>query len=404
MANNTTTVQYVSGSYRVLRPSDLLENVTPLLATAGVTRLANITGLDRIGIPVVTAVRPQGATLSVCAGKGVSFEESVASAAMEAIEFHSAETFSVSSCVPRLPMDIPRVMPLDGLPLRHHALDSEAADLEWVIGTDLLSDAPCAVPFSAVTLLEPRDIRSPLRQTSNGLASGATVAEAILASLLEVVERDALATWESVSKRTGGEPPRVDSEALEASSRARALVRQIEDAHVTPVVYDCTVDTLVPVYLVRLVDQLQRQRGIFRGSGAHLDAEVALVRALTEAAQSRAVYIAGTRDDLSCREFAQLRAQDSPRVVERLLAQRPVTKFKASTPRTGRSLEALCRQVLERLAAVGCSRVVLVDLTPDSMRSWVAVVRIIAPGLAASGVPEPIIDGRARALLDLADA
>jgi len=39
-------------------------------AAAGVTRLAEITGLDLVGIPVFQAIRPAGRSLSVHQGKG----------------------------------------------------------------------------------------------------------------------------------------------------------------------------------------------------------------------------------------------------------------------------------------------------------------------------------------------
>ena len=57
----------------------------------GITRLANVTGLDRIGIPVVQAVRPNSRSLSVSQGKGVDMDSAKASAMMEAFELWHAE-------------------------------------------------------------------------------------------------------------------------------------------------------------------------------------------------------------------------------------------------------------------------------------------------------------------------
>jgi YcaO-like protein with predicted kinase domain len=45
--------------------------VQPLLQEIGITRVGDITGLDRIGIPVWIAVRPNSRTLSVSQGKGL---------------------------------------------------------------------------------------------------------------------------------------------------------------------------------------------------------------------------------------------------------------------------------------------------------------------------------------------
>jgi ribosomal protein S12 methylthiotransferase accessory factor YcaO len=46
----------------------------------GITRLGNITGLDRIGIPVAIAVRPNSRSVSVSQGKGLELPQALASA------------------------------------------------------------------------------------------------------------------------------------------------------------------------------------------------------------------------------------------------------------------------------------------------------------------------------------
>jgi ribosomal protein S12 methylthiotransferase accessory factor len=138
---------------------------------------------------------------------------------------------------------------------------------------------------------------------------------------------------------------------------------------------------------------------MFSGSGAHLDPEVALVRALTEAAQSRGVYIAGSRDDLSCLEFEQLRAQDGQRLVERLLDQpatvmaSPFHSFPAGT------FEQHMACLVGRLLAIGIEHIVMVDLTPEPFRGVVSVVRVVAPGLAGTGIARSVVQTRAESLL-----
>src|SRR5689334_12365620 len=59
----------------------------------GITRVTDITRLDRIGIPVFASIRPgaQRGSLCVHAGKGLTLLEAMASAWMEAIEFAMAE-------------------------------------------------------------------------------------------------------------------------------------------------------------------------------------------------------------------------------------------------------------------------------------------------------------------------
>jgi ribosomal protein S12 methylthiotransferase accessory factor YcaO len=43
---------------RACTPEETLERVRPLLPALGITRIANVTGLDMVGIPVAAACRP----------------------------------------------------------------------------------------------------------------------------------------------------------------------------------------------------------------------------------------------------------------------------------------------------------------------------------------------------------
>ncbi len=57
----------------------------------GITRVANVTGLDHIGIPIYSAIRPNSKTIVSSAGKGLNNDQSLISAVMEAIETEVAE-------------------------------------------------------------------------------------------------------------------------------------------------------------------------------------------------------------------------------------------------------------------------------------------------------------------------
>ena len=45
-------------THRICDPQDTLDWLMPKLSPMGITRLSDITGLDRIGIPIAQAVRP----------------------------------------------------------------------------------------------------------------------------------------------------------------------------------------------------------------------------------------------------------------------------------------------------------------------------------------------------------
>ena len=55
--------EYFNGTHRVLDPKKTFEKIRPLMADIGVTEVEDITHLDRLNIPVYSAIRP-GARMS----------------------------------------------------------------------------------------------------------------------------------------------------------------------------------------------------------------------------------------------------------------------------------------------------------------------------------------------------
>ena len=71
----------------------LSERLRSLHELVGISRLAEITELDTLGVPVVSAIRPASRSLSVMSGRGTTPEHARIAATMEAIEAHAAENF-----------------------------------------------------------------------------------------------------------------------------------------------------------------------------------------------------------------------------------------------------------------------------------------------------------------------
>src|ERR1700737_3090477 len=81
----------VDGIERSLPATETLASVAAVAGSLGVTRLADITGLDRVGIPVYSAVVPNSDdVLSVYNGKGTRPVDAKAGALMEAVERQTA--------------------------------------------------------------------------------------------------------------------------------------------------------------------------------------------------------------------------------------------------------------------------------------------------------------------------
>jgi ribosomal protein S12 methylthiotransferase accessory factor len=292
------------------------------------------------------------------------------------------------------------VLPLEHLPLTRHSLFSPRIPERWTFGWDLIQQQRVAVPVDLVALggrtQDPTHLFS-FYSSSHGLACGATLVEAIVVGLLEVIEHDAVACWRVAADRFGQSIPRVRLETATGFPLVVRILDQLERARLRPIVYDCSVDTEVPVYWALLYDTTTRSVGVAEGSGAHVDPEVALVRALTEAAQARAVAIAGARDDCFGRDLMRIRLTDSRRRTELLESQPPTVDLRVrrsvASPAFGTDLEYL----LGRLIQIGVTNVVAVELTQSEYRGVLSAVRVIVPMLAGPGFEDGHPSPRAEA-------
>jgi len=191
-----TRPSYRFGTRRVVTPAETLRRIQPLLKPAGITRVADITGLDWLGIPVYQAIRPNSRTLSVSQGKGLTRAQAKVSALMESLEFFHSEELDRPT-IRATVGDLRSELAYDpySLGLRDDHILTDRTTLTWVDATDLETGAQTWVPRDLVALdfrvAERRDV--PLfHQSSNGLASGNVQAEALLHGLCEVIERDSI--------------------------------------------------------------------------------------------------------------------------------------------------------------------------------------------------------------------
>jgi ribosomal protein S12 methylthiotransferase accessory factor len=380
--------RYAETTHRACSPEETFERIEPLLATAGITRLADVTGLDRIGIPTVLAMRPNAPTLANSSGKGFTLTAARVSAAMEGIELFCAEEEGhfPFEAVQSTHAELERAglaVPAELLPLARSSLFHPETPESWVIGFDLMGQREIAVPYELVGMgsvylrHSPAFRRYSFQVGSNGLASGNVWLEAVCAGLSEVIERDAVTCC---NLRSGGDPrllTRADLSTIPFDSVAE-LVERLRATGVVPLLFDCAVDTAVPTYVAYLVDRMLPATGTFRGYGAHLHPEVAMVRALTEAVQSRAVYIAGSRDDLMTLEHRRLRQRRDGGLSELAEAEGGADVSSTATAATD-SFEGDCHALLRALDRIGLEHAIVVDLTWPEL--GVPVVRVIVPGL-----------------------
>jgi ribosomal protein S12 methylthiotransferase accessory factor len=125
------------------------------------------------------------------------------------------------------------------------------------------------------------------------LASGNHEAEVQVHALCELVERDAVTLWRT--KQAAGST--VIEQRTVTDTGCCGLIERFEAAGLSVLLHDATTDIGLPVVLCTVLDE-HADPGLQMGMGCHPSRDVAMSRALTEAAQSRLTLISGARDDL----------------------------------------------------------------------------------------------------------
>ena len=385
----------LEGSHRTRSPVETLERVLPLKQQFGITRVANVTGLDRIGIPVVLVTRPNSRSVAVSQGKGISLDAAKASAVMEAIELWHAENI-IQPMIFASSQEIDRYGPsLDfaGLPQIMGSRYSSERRFHWTEGFDVASGNKLLVPHEMIHANYTHPSlpgEGCFPASTNGLASGNHPLEAICHAIYEIIERDALTVWNHLPPEardlTGLDPASIDC------AICTGLIASIKRAGLQISIWDVTSDVGVATFLCLIIDPNVDGSHLGLGSGTHPVREVALSRALTEAAQTRMNYITGSRDDLRSAEFTDAgRAQLRNSTRTMLRSGTAKRSFALIPTHPTATLREDLDWMITRLDAVGINEIACVDLSQDL--ADISIVRVVIPGLEAPHDDDRFIAG-----------
>jgi ribosomal protein S12 methylthiotransferase accessory factor len=359
----------------------------------GITRIADITHLDRIGIPVMSAIVPDSPdAISVYNGKGPTRECALAGAVMEAVERQVAAAPGIT----RFEMD------------GYDAVD----------GLDLLSGAPVFVPLGAVQCPWYGTPAMPGSST-DGLAAGNTLAEAVYHALCEVTERH---LW-SIAHATGHLRPQAI--VTRFAGRALRLPNFIDDAVATEIILptgSAVIDSLaekvhraglvlrlraveadpLPILLVATIgDPLGGPSSAHTGLGCSLSPEHAAIRAITEAAQGRAADFLGAREDLQRHDDETVIPYGAHRTYGLPLgrwyydAPAPVRSLRSYADRSTTDVARDLHLLIEALRSARAGPVAVVDLSPTDLP--IHVVRAVAIGFDLT-IPSLLTDAKSLTL------
>ena len=188
-------------STRANSVNDTLNLTIPICKKIGVTRISDITYMDRLYIPNYSTVLPGTEdSIWVYGGKGPTKMHARASALMESIERYCSfpSTYSkslIQGTYIELSKTYNKVLhPDEVVEPVEQSYNDKCSNLNFIVGFDLINNTEILVPaelalykFSA----KPPSVSAFLYSHTNGLASGNVMEEAICHALCEVIERDA---------------------------------------------------------------------------------------------------------------------------------------------------------------------------------------------------------------------
>ncbi len=420
----------VNGTSRIRPAQETLKKVIPLSKKIGVTRLADITDMDVLKIPNYSAVLPGTEDyIWVYSGKGPTKEHAMASALMESIERYSS-----------LPSGGPRnfvrasfaelaktrqVLHPDSIvePTRFDYRDDMLMD--FLPGYDLFSRQEIMVPASIALFRyspPPPSVNPFAYSHTNGLASGNVLEEAVCHALCEIIERDAMSMAEL---RASAIPFHILRSIIHSLNSSGIVVRPIpaaafsDDPAVFPdvdisdvdfepvknlvakfaragiplIVKDITSDIGIPTFNASSIEWISHDYGyLAEGHGTHPDARIALLRAITEVAQTRAANIQGARDDLRKIKYGENNTDDK-RAWQFMQSTRKIRFSDVKTYFFEDILDDI-NFILSRLKNVGLTQAIIVNLTNPDLA--IPVVRAIVPGLETFKITKSVMGVRAR--------
>ncbi|HOA69070.1 MAG TPA: YcaO-related McrA-glycine thioamidation protein [Methanosarcina thermophila] len=381
------SISYLEGTQRVYDEATTLENTKDEIKKTGVTRIADITNLDRLGIPIFSAIRPSAAkgAISIYSGKGSTEQRARISAIMESFERCLAERPGLNADIED-GISAPSLVESYNVAKESYTVIDPATLLlpqpylpqslcEWVGAYDLINGEEVFVSANAVyhPYDAPGQCQKLFLSNTNGLASGNVIEEAILHGLLEVIERDAISIAQ-FSRNLGKEIVLTEEDGY-----LYELSSKFKNAGIELKVWLVPTDTGIPTVIAVTDDvKLKDPALLVMGAGSHLKPEIAVARAITEAAQSRVVQIQGAREDTDRESFIRSIGYDRMKRLNKFwfeegekISLSEVLDLSKKSPAENIDV------VLEKLKGIA-ERALVVDLSREEVN--VPVVRVIIPG------------------------
>jgi ribosomal protein S12 methylthiotransferase accessory factor len=348
---------------RTLSAEDFWNQLHPQLASFGISRIADITGLDRIGFPVVQAVRPLASSNAVTQGKALTLEGAAVGAVLECLEMAAGEHLGrFETTTKGDPAIWSQLAP--GLPKGTTWPDAQT---EFIACWDQTRDTAATLPRDLISTDFARDAtatQAPILRHSIGLGAGTSLGAAMMHGLLECIEADARLRDEA--KGGSRRLALSDTDAVYAP-----VLAAIKAAGLRVAVYDLPCKGGVIAVKASIMELPGPSALALPATGfaARLNESAAIAAALAEAAQARLAVISGAREDITQRFYVHGVTQED--LEAEWGRHGPAAGLMRETP----SLSTTLREVVEKVGPVFA-----VPLHWDSELP-LAITRVVAPDL-----------------------
>lgn len=357
----------------------LIKNITDKI---GVTRIADITKLDKVGIPVYSCIRPESkkGSISVYNGKGSTKKAAKISAIMESIERYSAEIINKKNILVNKysilkEMNYNLINPKDLIIPQNIHYDSI---ISWapgyLIDKNNMNCIDTLIPTNAIYHPLNTKYTKLFRTNTNGLASGNSIEEAIFHGLCEVIERDAWSLVEA-SNNAGPIIENIDD------NKINRLIKLFSDAGINIILRNITSDIDITTVAAVSDDVKSKDPSLLcLGMGTHSSPKIAILRALTEVAQSRATQIHGAREDTIIADLKTKMGYERTKKINKKWFINEITcSYKNIKDQSHSDFKIEIQNIINKLVKNNLHQILFFDLTIKEIN--IPVVRVIVPGL-----------------------
>jgi ribosomal protein S12 methylthiotransferase accessory factor len=300
---------------------------------------------------------------------------------------------------------------------------NEEMIMDFLFGFDLVTNDTLLVPAPIALFryaANPPAVNPFAFHHTNGLASGNVMEEAVCHSLCEVIERDAISLAQlkasaaqfhvlksiqnyltsngyDVSPIMANDYvddnsvfPDVDISGLSFEPISN-LVRKFKNHDIPLIIKNVTSEIGIPTFNAASVEWITHDYGyLAEGHGAHPDARIALLRAITEVAQTRAANIQGARDDLRKIPYGENNTDDQRSW--QFMKSRKTINFTDIDSFINDDILDDIKLILEKLKGHSLNQAIVINLTNPHL--GIPVVRTIVPGLEMYKITKSVVGKR----------